>query len=62
MDNKKEQQQKNHKQKSYGRIKIKKNIIQLPPEGEMKSGGYMPRREASRYIHISTAPHQPGGG
>ena len=26
------------------------NIIQLSPEGEVNSGGYIPRREASRYI------------
>ena len=25
-------------------------IIQLSPEGEVNSGGYIPRREASRYI------------
>ena len=33
------------------------NNIQLFPEGEVNSGGYIPRREASRYI--STALHQP---
>ena len=33
------------------------NIIQLSPEGEVNSGGYIPRREASRYI--STALHRP---
>ena len=27
------------------------NSIQLSPEGEMNSGGYIPRRETSRYIH-----------
>ena len=32
-------------------------IIQLSPEGEVNSGGYIPRREASRYI--STALHGP---
>ena len=26
------------------------NNIQLSPEGEVNSGGYIPRREASRYI------------
>ena len=31
--------------------------IQLTPEGEVNSGGYIPRREASRYI--STALHRP---
>ena len=30
---------------------------QLSPEGEVNSGGYIPRREASRYI--STALHRP---
>ena len=35
-------------------------IIQLSPEGEVNSGGYIPRREASRYI--STALHRPWGG
>ena len=34
--------------------------IQLSPEGEVNSGGYIPRREASRYI--STALHRPWGG
>ena len=33
------------------------NNIQLFPEGEVNSGGYIPRREASRYI--STAFHRP---
>ena len=32
-------------------------IIQLFPEGEVNSGGYIPRREASRYI--STTLHLP---
>ena len=32
-------------------------IIQLSPKGEVNSGGYIPRREASRYI--STALHRP---
>ena len=32
------------------------NNIQLFPEGEVNSGGYIPRREASRYI--STALHR----
>ena len=31
--------------------------IQLSPEGEVNSGGYIPRREASRFI--STALHRP---
>ena len=31
--------------------------IQLSPEGEVNSGGYIPRREASRYIF--TALHRP---
>ena len=33
------------------------NIIQLSPQGEVNSGGYIPRREASRFI--STALHRP---
>ena len=33
------------------------NNIQLSPEGEVNSGEYIPRREASRYI--STALHRP---
>ena len=33
------------------------NTIQLSPEGEVSSGGYIPRREASRYT--STALHRP---
>ena len=33
------------------------DIIHLSPEGEVNSGGYIPRREASRYI--STALHRP---
>ena len=36
---------------------IKSFIIQLFPEGEVNSGGYIMRREASRYI--STALHRP---
>ena len=36
------------------------NNIQLFSEGEVNSGGYIPRREASRYI--STALHRPLGG
>ena len=32
-------------------------IIQLSPEGEVNSGGYIPRREASR--SVSTALHRP---
>ena len=31
--------------------------IQLSPEGEVISGGYIPRREAPRYV--STALHRP---
>ena len=34
--------------------------VQLTPEGEVNSSGYIPRREASRYI--STALHRPRGG
>ena len=33
------------------------NNIQLSPKGEVNSGGYIPRCEASRYI--STALHRP---
>ena len=33
------------------------NNIQLSPEGEVNTGGYIPRREAPRYI--STALHRP---
>ena len=33
--------------------------IQLSPEGEVNSGGYIPRREGSRYI--STSLHRPWG-
>ena len=33
------------------------NSRQLSPEGEVNSGGYIPRREAWRYI--STALHRP---
>ena len=36
---------------------IYSNNIQLFPEGEVNSGGYIPRCEASRYI--STALHRP---
>ena len=36
---------------------IHRYTIQLSPEGKVNSGGYIPRREASRYI--STALHQP---
>ena len=38
-------------------LQKEKNIIQLSSEGEVNSGGYIPRREASRYI--STALHRP---
>ena len=34
---------------------MNKNNIQLSPKGEVNSGGYIPRRKASRYI--STALH-----
>ena len=34
--------------------------IQLSPSGSVKSGGYIPRRFASRYI--STTIHLPFGG
>ena len=50
---------------SRDRLKLKvvgggtENSIQLSPEGEVNSGGYIPRREALRYI--STALHQPWG-
>ena len=40
-----------------GHIVPEKYNIQLSPEGEVNSGGYIPRREASRYI--STALHRP---
>ena len=33
------------------------NNIQVSPEGEVNSGGYIPRRESSRYIF--TALHRP---
>ena len=33
----------------------KTNNTQLSPEGEVNSGGYIPRREASRYNFISIA-------
>ena len=36
---------------------ITSNNIQLSPEGEVNSGGYIPRREALRYI--STTLHRP---
>ena len=36
------------------------NNIQLSPEGEVNSGGYIPRREASRCI--ATALQRPWGG
>ena len=38
-------------------IKKKKNI-QLSPKGEVNSGGYIPRREASRYLlHVTREFH-----
>ena len=40
--------------------KIAYNNIQLSAEGEVNSGGYIPRHEASRYI--STALQRPWGG
>ena len=43
-----------------GRLRLPlypEDSIQLSPEGEVNSGGYIPRREASRYI--STALHRP---
>ena len=45
------------RKKVLGAINYKINNIQLSPEGEVNSGGYIPRREASRYI--STALHRP---
>ena len=36
------------------------NSIQLSPKGEVNSGGYIPRHDASRYI--SSAVHRPWGG
>ena len=36
---------------NYQILLPKKNIIQLSPEGEVNSGGYIPRRETSRYIY-----------
>ena len=49
-----------------GQIEIKsgggggaENSIQLSPEGEVNSGGCIPRRKALRYI--STALHPPWG-
>ena len=41
----------------YVRLCMAIYIIQLSPEGEVNSGGYIPRREASRYI--CTALHRP---
>ena len=38
-------------------LQKEKNIIQLSSEGEVNSGGYIPRSEASRYT--STARHRP---
>ena len=32
-------------------MQFKGDTMQLSPEGEMNSGGYIPRREASRYIY-----------
>ena len=40
-----------------GIITLETNNIQLSPKGEVNSGGYIPRREALRYI--STALHRP---
>ena len=37
--------------------KCQKPVIQISPKGEVNSGGYIPRREASQYI--STALHRP---
>ena len=34
----------------FPRTNYYKNSEQLSPEGEVDSGGYIPRREASRYI------------
>ena len=44
-------------QPSFGVDVLLSVIIQLFPEGEVNSGRYIPRREASRYI--STALHRP---
>ena len=50
---------------SRDRLKLKvvgggaENSIQLSPEGEVNSGGCIPRRKALRYI--STALHPPWG-
>ena len=44
---------------AYFAITVICDTIQLFPEGEVNSGGYIPRREASRYI--STALHRPSG-
>ena len=46
-----------HKLKSEQHPTSPQNILQLSPEGEVNSGGYIPRREASSYI--STALHRP---
>ena len=45
---------------TLAKTRLLSDIIQLSPEGEVNSGGYIPRREASRYI--STALHRPWGG
>ena len=37
------------------------NNIQLSPEGEVNSGGYMPRCEASRYIYPPLFTNPEGG-
>ena len=44
-------------QTARGPFEKGENKIQLSPEGEVNSGGYKPRRKASRYI--STALHRP---
>ena len=41
----------------YSHVAPRIIIIQLSPEGEVNSGGYIPRREASRLT--STALHRP---
>ena len=46
-----------HDKKRLFIVIVNRDSIQLSPEGEVNSGGYMLRREASRYI--STAPHRP---
>ena len=48
---------KKFKEKCFKTIFSFKVNIQLSPEGEVNSGGYIPRREASRYIF--TALHRP---